>query len=1734
MIKIKGFNIIEELHNSNSSVIYRAINNSSKEKVILKALKSDFPNHQELFRYKQEYEITNSFNIDGVIKSHNLIKFQETHILVFEDFDAISLNKLYKDKLPNLREFFLIAIKITNILSNIHRNNIIHKDINPSNIVINPVTKELKIIDFGISKNLNYDKFNTIDSQNNFEGTSAYMSPEQTGRINRVLDYRSDFYSLGLTFYELLNGSKLYESIDSLEMSHFHIAHEVIFSENFKNNIPNILIIILKKMIEKDPEKRYQSAWGIKYDFEKCFEMLENNKSNYEFTLGINDISNRFCISSKLYGRENEKKILFNSLKNVINGGFEFVIVSGYSGSGKTSLIHELQYPHKDKIVSKIIPYFCKGKFEQFMRNIPYSAISQACSNLIKQVLSKSEKEINQYKTKLINSLGSNIQIIIDLVPELKIIIQEHFEIKELNSRESKNRLDITFKNFINVFCSHESPVIFFLDDLQWSDIESLNLIQKLVEEKDINYFLLVGSYRDNEIANSPLSLFLNEIEKYYYVKHIHIESLNENIVNQLIGDSLYKKSCETIEISKLICNKTNGNPFFVRELLNSIYEKGILSFNFSHYKWEWDLKRLESLEVSDNILDFILKKLKTCSENSIDLLKIMSCIGNTFSFNSLILFLRKPLKEIILALFEVIKIGIVIPLNNFYLELQFVKEENLSQDILNLEFQFRHDRIQKAAYLLNEKNELAYNHLLIGKIMLKNLSKLESESKIIDITQHFNNAKSLIRANKDKIKLARLNLKAGKKAKLSAAYISALEYFSIADNLLTDSFWESNYVLAFDISKSFSECAYICGYLEIAEKNTKLLLSKSRTDLEKAEIYHIQTIQYTTLQKHKKAIEAVKKGLSILGINLENDYSNNLIIEEENLINKNLGIRQIEDIINDGEIKDYKKRLIIKLFHGIFLPTYSLGHKNLLAYCILKAANFCLKFGNTSESAYIFNSYAFLRGHFFGDLKTAYRFGQLSMALNNYFDDSKSKAANLFTNIVFVQYWNTKPKEFVKNYKRVIEIGLETGDLIYTSYACSNVLQWDNSINLQTSITEGEKYLKIIKQFGFQDSIDVANIFQNLRLNFINKTDSLFSLSNEVFNEKDILKRLKKTKNFLVTAVYHIYKIQPYFHYDNFEMALYHINQAELYIDALAGQSHIVDFTLFSFLTYCALYSDKSPNEKDIIWKRLEILYKQIKIWSENMPDNFLHLQYLMEAEMARIKGQVLEADKLYRQSINLSEINSFLQHQAIANELASKLWININDEFSILYLKKSCYLFELWGSIRKVQHLCQKYNYLTFINSEKANSKKNSFDVETIIKSSQTLLNEKNLSILLEKMMKLIIENAGAETGILLLPKKNQWFIEAIYNINSDNISVLKSILIEEDSQNIFLSNRVLYYTIRSGESVVINNVNSENIFNNDTYIINAKPLSILCIPLINQGSIEAVLYLENKLSTDVFTESKMDMLNLLLSQASISIKNTILYQEMENLVKERTKDLLDANSTLKELNYEKNEMLDLVTHNLRSPLGSIIGFASSIKTIKDLSNDEIDLYSAQILLSGKRMLKMIRDLLDINTIESGKYKLNKEDIDIFSFIEDLLINYSDQLKEKRISISLKIENRKSLKNQVFILNVDEEWFAQIIDNLVSNAIKFSPYDKNIVIELISKNKKKQIKIIDEGQGISDKDQTLLFKKFARLSSKPTNGETSSGLGLSIVKKMVEIMDGQIYCDSQLGKGSTFIVEF
>ncbi|MEG4517403.1 MULTISPECIES: AAA family ATPase [unclassified Microcoleus] len=1533
MIEISGYEILTQIYESINSTVYRGIRQQDNQAVILKFLKEDYPTPSELVRFKQEYEITRNLNLEGVIKAYELKPYQRTLCIILEDFGAVSLKQLMNERrdsgrgLLPLQEFLSIAITTAEILSSIHAANIIHKDINPSNIIFNPEIGQLKIIDFGISTQFTREN-PTLKNPNVLEGTLAYISPEQTGRMNRSLDYRTDFYSLGATFYELLTGQLPFETNDALELVHCHIAKVPISPHQINPEIPQALSDIVMKLMAKTAEERYQIGFGIKNDLAECLHQLQTTGNISDFCLGDQDISALFQIPQKLYGREAEVEALLKAFERVADNPhsqIEMMLVAGYSGIGKSSLIAEIHKPN-----TRRRGYFTAGKFDQFQKSIPYSAVVSAFKGLVRQLLTENEIQLEQWREKLRGAFGVNGQVIIDVIPEVELIVGEQPPVPELGASESQNRFNIVFSNFIRAFCTNEHPLVIFLDDLQWADSATLKLIELMVTDPDMQYLFLIGAYRDNEVSPThPLMMTLDGLLKDgATINYITLAPLELENISQLIADTLYSDPDSVKPLAELVMRKTGGNPFFVNQFLKTLYAENLIIFDFQEHSWQWNIDQIEAQNITDNVVELMIGKLKKLPELTQQVLRLASCIGASFYLNTLAIVSEKPKEVIFSDLVVAVQTGFILPTSE------------LDENLLIQDYKFLHDRVQQAAYALIDDNQKKAFHLQIGRLLLANVSAEQLPEKTFEIVDHLNLAWELITDESERVELARLNLEAGRKAKASTAYAAALEqYFTTGIEMLPGDAWQEHYDLTFSLYRQRSECEYLCGNFEKAEELFDLILTQAHSNLERAEIQNMRVIFYDNKGKYSEAIQIASDTLKTLGVSLPIANKAEIWSELEfelQLYRVSLQRIKIAELIDAPKMINSEIIACMKLLENLTGPTY-FTNQDLCALGSLKMVNLSIAHGNSEHSAHGYTYWGAMGAPRLVDYKIGYEWGQLGMKLAEQFNNASlyCKVLDIFGG--HINPWRSHLKKGISILRKGYQIGVEFRDIwaAYTSYhlVIQRIIAGEN---FDSILDESNKYLEFNKQIKNSALVGSQQLYQYFILNLQGSTREIFSFSDENFDEYQCLQMWEK-KNFMTGIVpYNLFKTQIFFLYGDYKNALTTAKKSDEILVFITGIPSQAEHYMYYSLILTALYPTATNSQQQEYEEILKVNQQKMKIWADNCPENFLHKYLLVEAEIARITDKEIELIwDLYDRAIASAHENQYIQNEALGNELAAKFWLGkAKQEIAKLYMRKAHYGYQLWGAKRKVEDLEQKYPQLlpkvsaqkqtdlpttTICTASSTTGASSNIDLSTVIKVSQVLAGAIVLDQLLAKLMNILLENGGAQTGLLIFSNNGKLTIEATGQFDPPKVEVLQSIAVEAGDD---MPVGMFKYVERTLEDIVLSEATKEGVFISEPYVVKNQPKSVLCTPIINQGKLLALLYLENNLTTGAFTLERLEVLKVLSSQAAISIENALLYRTLEDKVQERTAQLGQANqeiSTLNELlkkdNLRMSAELDIV---------------------------------------------------------------------------------------------------------------------------------------------------------------------------------------------------------------------------
>ena len=1533
MLKLPGYKNLKKINEGLKTVVYRGLKLQSQQPVIVKLLSSKYPHPIDVANLKYQYEITKNLNIPGVVKCLGVERYQNSFALIMEDFGGQSLNYILASLKNDKIRFLRIAIQLVETLGELHKQQVIHKDIKPKNIIVNTATWFVKITDFSISSRLGIEN-QTINNPNYLEGTLAYISPEQTGRMNRSIDYRTDFYSLGATFYEMLTGSLPFAANDPMELVHCHLAKQPVPPIQLNPEIPQAVSDITLKLLAKTAEERYQTAEGLKADLENCLTQLQEFGTISPFIVGYKDSSGQLLIPQKLYGREEEVAVLMQAFERTSLGTAEMMLVSGYSGIGKSCLVNEVHKP----IVAKR-GYFIAGKFDQFKRNIPYASLIQAFQSLLRQLLTEDSEKIAVWKQKILTALSENGSLIIDVIPEVELIIGHQPEVPQLSSYESQNRFNRVFKQFLKIFCQPSHPLVLFLDDLQWADSASLKLIQLLMSDRDSQYLLMIGAYRDNEVNPAhPLIQTLEKIrESGAAINNITVKALQLNHVGQLIADTLNESSCASRikSFSELLFNKTQGNPFFLTQLLKVLSSEQLLTYDTFIGIWQWDIAQIQNIGIADyNIVELISKNIEKLPASTQKVLKLAACIGSTFNLSILAIVNQESESVTGSQVWPALQSGLILPLSgNYKIPLVFQQEElgELTLSDSRVEYKFLHDRVQQAAYSLIPESEKKLTHLSIGQLLLQNTRPEDRKENIFALVNQLNFSTDLIVGQVEKDELAFLNLIAGQKAKAATAYEAAARYLSIGLELLPAHSWQSQYELTLNLHVEAVETEFLNTNFQRSEILADAVFQEAVTLLDKVKVYELKIQSYVAQNQLIKAIDTGGKILGMLGVSPRSLTAGNALVK----------LPSLTDLENAPEMTAPDKLAAMRLLMTISAAA-SIAKPEMVLPIVLTQINLCIENGHSALAAYAYSIYGLLLCAAQGDVEAGYYSGQIALKLLEQFN-AKELTAKVYTLFnVTIRHWKEHARETIDALQSGVQSGLDTGDVEYAGYcalnSCAHIFLIGNYLE---SVESGQAhYLDLLLKLKQEFGIYYVKIWRQLVLNLSQHTADKCRLIGESFDEVEMLPILETANNQISLFATYLAKTILSYLFKEFAAAIENASIAEKYKASAPGHMTVAVHNFYYSLALLAQYPNAQPQaesgretEQQEYLTIVELNQEKMKGWAYHAPANYQHKYDLVEAEIARVKGQNWEAMKYYDLAIAGAKKHGYLQEEALAYERAAEFYLAADrEEIGQTYMASAYYCYARWGAKTKVADMESRYPPLLSLISAAKNASSegtmstetttftssttgNSFlDLATVMKASQVLASEVILSKLLEKFLKIVLENAGAQSGILILAKDGNLLIEASGSVERSQVIVQQSLPIAF-SQDLPVS--IINYVARTKKDVVLNDAGTDELFKNDIYIVKNNIKSILCAPIINQGTLIALLYLENNLAAGAFTAERQEVLKLLSTQAAISLENAFLYkdlsaanekleeysQTLEAKVQERTQEVTEKNALLQQ---------------------------------------------------------------------------------------------------------------------------------------------------------------------------------------------------------------------------------------
>ncbi|HXA76507.1 MAG TPA: AAA family ATPase [Candidatus Acidoferrales bacterium] len=1692
--------VLKPIRDTGEFTLYRGGLRGAASLLLVVAPTAEHPSPQSLRRLEHEYSLADDLDSAWAAKPIALTRHQGRTILVFEDPGGEPLDRILcrdKEQPLDVALFLRLAIDIALALGHVHQRGLVHKDVKPENVLValepSGGASHIWLTGFGVASRLPREQRLPMPLEF-ITGSLAYMSPEQTGRMNRSIDARSDLYSLGVSLYQMLTGSLPFTAADLLEWVHCHIARQPVAPAD-RRTIPEPLSAIIMRLLAKNAEDRYQTAAGLVADLQRCLAQWQTHGRIDSFTLGADDLSDRLLIPENLYGRKREVDTLLAAFARVVAGGRpELVLVSGYSGVGKSAVVNEL---HKSLVPPRGL--FASGKFDQYKRDIPYATLAQAFQGLVRPLLSKPAAELSKWRDALVRALNPNGSLLVDLVPELKLIIGEQPAVAPLPPQEAKTRSHFAFRQFIGVFARPEHPLALFLDDLQWLDAATLDVLEDLLAQDDLAHLLLIGAYRDNEVDPvHPLMRRLAAIRQAgVSVQEVRLTPLGSGDLAHLIAESLHCESQRAMLLAQLIHWKTAGNPFFVIQFIHALVEEGLVSFEYGEARWRWDLDAIHAKGYTDNVVDLMVNKLNRLPATAQTALQQLACIGNSAESAVLSAVLETSGQGTETALWDALQLELIVRSEDSY--------------------RFAHDRVREATYSLMAEEARAEAHLRIGRLLHAHTPPEKREEAIFEIVNQLNRGAELIVSEEERFQVTELNLIAGKRAKGSTAYASALQYFVAGQALLTDEAWERDHDLIFQLALQRAECEFLTGELTVAAERLEILRSRATDTVELAMATCLGIDVYMTLGQMDRAIATGLDYLRHVAIDWPVHPTEEQVKTEYQRIWSQLAGREIEEVIDFPLMSDPASIATLDVLTKM-VPPALFTDRNLFALVACRGSSLSIERGSSDGSCLIYVWFSDIAGHRFGDYQDAFRFAQLGYELVEKRGLKRFQASTYVSFAGMIMPWMKRLADCRNVQERAFEIASRNGDLTYAVYARVGLITQLTVAGepLHAVQSEAEKGLDFARKAKFAFGIDTINRVLGFIRTLRGSTTHFGSFDHAGFDEKAFDRHLDHHPP--MNQFWHwVRKLQVHFLVGDFASAI----EASLKARPLLWASptfEIADYELYSALSRAALWDSASSDQRREHLEALSGHYQRLATWAESCPENFQDRATLVAAEIARIEGRSLAAIELYEQSIRSARGNGFVHNEALAHEVAAQFYAARGFEtFADAYLRNARNCYDRWGAQGKVKQLDERYPRLregrTPAPSSTISAPFGQLDVEAVVRASQAISSEMVLPRLIEKLLRIAVEHAGAERGLLILIRggdrggEPRIEAEAITGPGKVEVVVRHAAVRPSD-----LLQSALHYVIRTRERVLLDDASSDELYSKDDYVRRKHSRSVLCLPIIKQTKLVGALYLENALTPSAFTPDRVTVLQLLASQAAISLENVGLFSDL----RQAQDDLARVHRVT-----TMGELAASLAHELSQPISGAMTNANTC--LRKLGRDDPDL--DEVRTATRRIVRDAQRATDIIGRIRSQFKkgaLNQEVVDVNEINRETVALLRDEAG--RYNISVHTELAIDLPQMVG----DRVQLQQVSMNLIVNSIE-AMKDKDGIREIIIKSQRDEdewilVSVSDSGVGFPQQLAEQIFDPF--FTTKPRG----TGMGLRICRSIIESHRGRLWAVGTPGRGATF----
>ena len=1478
-------------------MIVRAVDEATSDNVIIKMLRDDSPGHSYGNRLRREFSVAQHISSDRIIRVVTLKEHRNAPFLVKMDVGGSSLDRVLSDSPLDLATTLRVGISIAESLMDIHDAGVMHKDVKPANIIVDDELSKAWLTDFDISSQLRREKAtesNLID----LAGSLPYISPEQTGRMNRSVDTRTDLYSLGVTLYEMATGRRPFAAADAMELVHCHIARQPADASSVNSAIPEPLNTIIMRLLAKTAEDRYQSATGVRADLARCLESFVSTGRIEPFPLGTQDVPLQLRIPEKLYGRTQETTALLDLYERVSAGSMEVATVSGYSGIGKSSLVNELNKP-----ITRNRGRFHVGKFDQYKRSVPYSALTQALDSVGKRLLTEDEESSTSWRSRIMETVGASAGVLTDLVPSFATLLGVQPALIEMGGVDAQNRQNKVLVEAIKATAQAEHPLVIFIDDVQWADAWTLSFLD-VVAQNPIPYLFLILAYRDNEAPEGhPFHATLAQFERNGRgVTAFHLRPLTLTDVRQLINDTFPRTATATTSLADLIHQKTDGNPFFVAQFLSQLHDDGLLTIDAATGIWSWEESRISKHAMTENVVDLLTQKLRTLNDEQQHAIAVAAIIGSQFPLPVLAAVLGSG-RSTATALWRSIVDGSIRTEGVQSLDDVLHDPDNENVSLQGITGWFAHDKIRQAAFELLSDDERILVHRNIADAYLKVFGQEEMDEQVFDLAEHLIASIALRRDREEQDREAAFLMRAGDKAMATSAFSAARKYYESAITHVGVDLWQRDQASAIALQLKLGDALW--------SNNDQADLERLLDDLESRDLSTMDRVHVLNMRRrisfaHLRLAETIdwgRRAMSLLGVNFPKKATKLHAARE--LLRLNLMTRKMspQDLANLPTSTDATALMIIEIIAEISEAVYY-NDPDLFPLILLKQMELTLKYGNHANSASVFVGYGIIRTIALNDVNRAYDICQMALSLPDRFNVRQWRPKNELSYAYLVQQRKEHIDETYKHFQLAYRLGLETAmhsDVANATIGLSYhaLFQGREVSQLQR---ESETYMTTLRMIKQMRNVYTQMLYQTAFI-ALQDPDMVPTFDRGEFSEELYLKLSHETGDLTSVASFGMVASYVFLIFQKFDEARRVLDDSKPYARYVHGLHLEIWHPFVDGVLIARTVDMNNVRQRRKAIREIRRLIKPIANWARLSPANYGHMVHILQAEVLRLQGQVEQSKVMFQQAIDEAAAAGFVNCEAIASDCAIQLYVEQGDVAGAMRMRANaldCY--RRWGVVGRVRELERSFPELTgttvrtseatatTATTLSASTSHDGLDLGTVMKASHVIAAEIDRNKLVETTLKIMMENAGADHGVLLMKQDGLWRSEAMHSFNSD---------LRRSTSDVPMS--VISYVERAKDSVVLSDAVIDGQFGGDPYIAQHKPPSILCLPILHQSKLVGILYLENTLTKGAFTTDRIAVLNLLTVQSAISLENAALYQNLELKVVERTKELQHTNELL-----------------------------------------------------------------------------------------------------------------------------------------------------------------------------------------------------------------------------------------